>query len=250
MVALTTKSFGVAIADQFIDALASDDMNVNIYLAISHAEPWANDAAANTSFDCTQDKVSAWRGIYAGKKLSVNDVCAVVPRIDWAANTRYAAYTDNANTPFGDNFYIMSNTYNVYKCIENNAGANSTIQPTYITTSTNNKETDGYVWKYMYTLSVADRNKFLTPNWMPTRTLPLDDGSLQWDVQEDAIDGGLEAVFVANNGIGYNNTANVTITFTGDGTAAVGQVTLNISSQTVSNNTMTNPGTGYHYANA
>jgi hypothetical protein len=42
---------------------------------------------------------------------------------------------------------------------------------------------DGYVWKYLYTLSQADVDKYVTDSWLPVKHLLADDGSDQWHVQ-------------------------------------------------------------------
>ena len=89
-------------------------------------------------------------------------------------------------------FYVVTDQLNVYKCLGNNNGGVSTIKPssTSPANTTPAAETDGYIWKYMYTISDADSDKFLTTNWMPVKTLTsTDDGSNQWDVQTNALAG-------------------------------------------------------------
>ena len=63
-------------------------------------------------------------------------------------------------------FYAMTEDYNVYKCLDNNNGSQSTAKPLGtsvdpITTS------DGYVWKYMYTVPINLRGKFLSEQYIP-----------------------------------------------------------------------------------
>lgn len=249
MTAITTRSLGIATAKEFIDAITVPTMNVNVFVAISHVQNWPNDSAPPAPIDCIDDKVGFWRGMIGGKRITGNDICLVVPRVNWTNNTPYTQYT-NDQSLVGNNFYIMTDTFNVYKCLDNANNANSIIKPTYTTIDTTHKESDGYVWKYMLTLSSSDRTRFLSPDWMPIRTLTLDDASLQWDVQEAAHDGGIEIIKVSNGGVGYNNTSNILVSVRGDGTGAVATANMNLVSQTVSFITITNPGTGYHYANA
>ena len=66
-------------------------------------------------------------------------------------------------------FYCVTDDYNVYKCIFNNNNQPSSVRPTgtseqIITLS------DGYKWKYMYTIPLSLRNKFLTLSTMPVTT--------------------------------------------------------------------------------
>jgi hypothetical protein len=64
------------------------------------------------------------------------------------------------------NFYVVTDEFNVYKCLDNNNGAKSTDQP--IGSSVEPIATaDGYIWKYMYNVPINLRNKFLTDNKMP-----------------------------------------------------------------------------------
>ena len=58
--------------------------------------------------------------------------------------------------------------FNVYKCLDNNGGAASTVEPTGTSTSILSTG-DGYKWKYMYTLS-ASTNKFLSTDFMAVAT--------------------------------------------------------------------------------
>lgn len=66
-------------------------------------------------------------------------------------------------------FYCMTNEYHVYKCLNNNNGAPSTVKP-YSTTPGRLTLSDGYVWKYMYTVPIASRNKFMTLFDIPVTT--------------------------------------------------------------------------------
>ena len=52
----------------------------------------------------------------------------------------------------------MSSTFNVYKCLDNNGNAASTVEPTG-TSSSILTTGDGYKWKYMYTLSATQQDK-------------------------------------------------------------------------------------------
>ena len=66
-------------------------------------------------------------------------------------------------------FYVVTDEYNVYQCLDNNNGAPSTIKPTG-TSYDANETTDGYVWKFLYNIPIALRNKFLTDVYMPVVT--------------------------------------------------------------------------------
>lgn len=243
---VVSKNFGVQTAQELIrDSL---DNRANTYLVFAKVEPWANDASPNTPLDNTQNYVNLWRSAVGGKRITGNDMITAVPRVNWTANTVYNAYSDIAQTE-QTNFYVLTSDFNVYKCIFNNNGANSTVKPTYNSPDQTSREADGYIWKYMLTLSTSDRVRFLSNDYIPIKTLSLNDGSLQWQVQQAAIDGSLNAITISNSGINYTNSANVSATIAGDGTLATAIVNLNTTTNSVANLIITEPGSGYHYAN-
>lgn len=63
-------------------------------------------------------------------------------------------------------FYVVTDEFNVYKCLDNNLNAQSTVKPTG---ATNDPVvlSDGYMWKFMYNIPIALRNKFLTSDYIP-----------------------------------------------------------------------------------
>jgi hypothetical protein len=83
-------------------------------------------------------------------------------------------------------FYIITDEMKVYKCLSNNSGGISSIKPTSTDTITPTTLSDNYVWKYLFTVSISDSQRFYTANWIPVKTLKDDDTSLQWDVQENS----------------------------------------------------------------
>lgn len=113
------------------------------------------------------------------KKITTADISYIIPRYDWVANTVFDMY-DDAITPTNlstteassletAKFYCMTPDYHVYKCIDNNGGAASTVQP-YGTSYKLLELSDGYIWKYMYTVPVSSRNKFMTLYDIPVTT--------------------------------------------------------------------------------
>jgi len=66
-------------------------------------------------------------------------------------------------------FYVVTDEYNVYKCLDNNNNAISTYKPVGTTVDPVIMP-DGYMWKYMYSIPIALRNKFLTDSYMPVVT--------------------------------------------------------------------------------
>ena len=64
------------------------------------------------------------------------------------------------------NCYALTDDFNVYKCLDNNKGGLSTYKPVGTVVDPVNMP-DGYMWKYLYSIPIALRNKFLTDVYMP-----------------------------------------------------------------------------------
>lgn len=240
MPAVISYKFRVHNAEQFKEAL-DEPANSVIYFYIGGVSPYANElsppspgsSVANTEF-------VPWRDMIAAKRLFGNDVSHVVKRHNWSSGIVYSQYDDQIVNLTTDNFYVLTDEYNVYKCLFNNSGVVSTSKPTGTSTSSITTA-DGYVWKYMYTISTGDALKFLTASHIPVKTLSTDDGSNQWNVQQAAVPGAIDIIKVTSAGAGYTSTPTVQIV--GDGANAT--ATAIVSSNTISAISVNTRGTGY-----
>jgi hypothetical protein len=101
-------------------------------------------------------------------------------------------------------FYVMTEDFNVYKCLDNNNNSASTVKP--LGTSVNPIETaDGYRWKYMYNVPINLRNKFLSDAQIPV---------ISALTNQFYSNGSMDSIIINNKGSGYSQA---TITVTGDG---------------------------------
>ena len=241
MASLVTSKFRVHNAQQFAEAF-TETSNTVMYLFVGKNNAWTNDNSPPTPVNSTANvEYTPWRDMYAAKRITSSDVTHAVPRYDWTSGTVYVYYDDtDTNLIESDNFYVMTEDYNVYKCLWNASGAASTTKPTGVSTSPFTAA-DGYIWKYMYTVTTAKALKFLTNDYIPVQTLASDGGEDQWDVQTAAVDGGIHVVKVTAGGTGYASAPAVTIT--GDGTGATANST--ITANVVTAVTITAAGTGY-----
>ena len=241
MASIVTTKFRVHNAEQFAEAF-SETSNTIMYLFIGKNTTFPDDNNPPTPVNSTANvEYTPWRDMYAAKRITTADVTHAIPRYDWTSGTVYDKYDDqDTNLLESDDFYVITEDYNVYKVLGNAGGTASTTKPTGVST-TPFTAADGYVWKYMYTVTTAKALKFLTNDYIPVQTLASDDGTDQWDVQAAAIDGGVHVVNVTAGGSGYGSAPAVTIA--GDGTGATANST--IVSGAVTAVTITNPGTGY-----
>lgn len=221
--------------------------NDYFYFYASRALPWSNDAVPDTPEDSQKQLAECRKQTLFVKRVQAADACLLARRIDWINGTVYDEHDDGytealtassgATTLSLANFYIMTGDFNVYKCIENNNGGTSIYKPTSTGTETFALN-DGYKWKFMFQVSVADRGKFLTLDYIPVRKVS-GSGQPSFDVN-----GEVDAITVTSGGSSYTTVPAVTIE--GDGTGASGTAVM--SAGAVQSITLDTEGYGYSFA--
>lgn len=235
-------------AENFIKL--TSNLSASLYTTFGKNQEWPNDLSPPTEAATTATEYDVWFNMIGAKKITSNDIRQCIRRVDWSENTVYSQYDDQNANLFSNNFYVLTSDNRVYKCLNNKNGSNSTVEPTSTNTSATTTLSDGYRWKYMYSLSEEDILRFTLDDYIPIRKLENDDGSDQWDIQDNAVKGAVHSIIVTNSGSGYTNTDNIIITIVGDGTGAYATVGLNVVAQTVTHITMVTEGSGYTRANA
>jgi hypothetical protein len=247
----TFNSLRVNIAEQFKESVSEPSPNTKVYLTYGKSLPWSNEDQPNTANSSVSTEYEIWDNMIGAKKVTGSDMRHVIPRYNWTLNTDYTAYSDTDTDLYNSNtkFYVVTSQNHIFKCLSNNSSSNSTVEPSALNFNTATTIVqDGYVWKYMYSLTDQDLLRFTTSDYVPVKTLNSNDGSTQWTVQQAAIEGGIYAAPIISGGSGYTNTSNIVVLISGDGSSAIATASINLSSNTVSNLTITNPGSGYTYA--
>lgn len=113
-------------------------------------------------------------------EIGPSDVSIVIDRLDWQAGFIYDEYDlytkDNLaysgatslDTAF---FFVVTDEFNVYKCLQNNQNTISFVKPTGTQILPIGPLADGYVWKFMYNIPLYLRNKFLSATQIPVTTV-------------------------------------------------------------------------------
>ena len=274
MAAIITEKFRLNNAKQFVEDITQSSSVAYSFIGRGHS--WTDDSTPPTPVDSPNDEYDAYRNMVALKKISTSDISHAIVRRDWTTGTTYDEYrhnysssntSHNSKTTLWDSlFYVVTDDYNVYKCIANDNNTASTVKPDHTTLATPT-ESDGYQWKFMYSISASDVIKFVTNDFIPVKTLGAklavaggvdtgsqdgrlgdaasDDGSAQWDVENGAVDGALDRVRVVSAGSGYTaSTTTANITIRGDGSSGVATVVTN-GSGGVSSVSVTTAGSGY-----
>lgn len=147
--------------------------------------------------------VEAYRNMMMGKRVANTDVVLMVRNIAYESNRVFDMY-DDANTEImdGDFFAIVNSGsfHHVWKCLDNNNGANSTVEPDIDDVDPEDlsyRTNDGYMWKYLFSTTNANRLKFATSTHFPI--------AANTDVVDAAIDGSIDVIRVEDGGRGYDN---------------------------------------------
>ena len=266
MPAIITNKFRVHNQEQFVESFSESGANV-YYLGIGRPQAYTtatrpdsrtdnsgSDSAPLTPVDSIGDEFYTFDDMLAAKKVATSDISIVIPRRNWATGTVYDYYrhdygnrvtggtstqtaASGATSLFDATFYVMSSTFNVYKCLDNNSGANSTVEPTG-TSSSILTTGDGYKWKFMYTLSAGQQTNFLSTDFMAVATNST--------VSSAAVDGAVNIVKIKTAGSGGTNGTHTGVAIRGDGSSGV--ATVIVSGGAVTTVTVTTPGTGYTFA--
>ena len=215
MPSVTSKKLPYIAAVQFKESFYEPSPEVG-YVYVGNHLSYPNESIAESTIDSVNDEKLVWENMIAAKKITGNDVELVIPKISWTANTKYKQYDDLIaleDLLTGNNslnvkpMYVFTSQRNVYKCLSNNASANSTVEPTgdYTSSNGNIATSDGYIWKYMF--NVKPSNRFLTNDWIPA---PTSTNQLDYSVDPiGVVDGELTTIVVVNTGSGFyeNNVA-------------------------------------------
>ena len=243
-------------AGNFIEAFGEATPDV-IYLFIGKNDAWSgtsegeyagtasSDTAAPTPIDTVVSDFKHHDNMLALKKVAAGDIKRVIKRLDWTTGTVYDEWDHTVDDFYDKNYFVMTDNFNVYKCISNNRGVASTVKPTGQSTSISEitELSDGYRWKFMYEVPSADVAKFVTKNWIPIQTLTSDNSTAQWTVQQAAVDGAIDHIDVTAVGSGYSDAPAITFTG-GGGSGATGTAVIN-SSGVITAITINNGGASY-----
>ncbi len=235
MTAIIKKTLGYVIADTIINDIRSN--RAKYYYFIGKSTPFENNTQSFEptfpSVDSVMNEQDTRTEMTLLRKIPISDVSMVMPRKNWIPNTVFNMYDALSGNK---DFYCVNSQNNVYKCLDNNKGSLSTIEPTSITTDAFTLS-DGYKWKFMYTIPLALKNKFMTSEYIPViRALN----------NRFFSNGSIQAVNIVNQGSGYTQ-ATTTAIINGNGQGA--SMTPVIENGQLVDLIIDNPGSGYTYAN-
>ena len=258
-----TDKFKKQVLDDLLQDF-NDSASNRYYAGIGRSEDWNDSDIATVPTNNLRETRLA-RGSLQSLKL-IQDASYVLPRRSWVANLIYDAY-DDADVGFPENpFYAINANNEIYICLEQGKKQDgttqlSTIQPTGQTTGTPFRTSDGYTWKFLYSIGALRADKFLSSAFMPvTFVTAVDSDSPAEDlqqniVQNNAVKGQIVGYKITNGGSGYTSNPDVTIVGNGSNATAfavrAGEtiVDIKVKADSSGNSSASYYGTGYDYAN-
>ena len=267
MPAIITNKFRIHNQEQFVESFSESSPNV-YYMGIGRPQAFTtstrgdsrtqfegSDSSPLTPVDSVSQEFNTFDDLLAAKKVTTVDASVVIPRRNWTSGTVYDMYrhdyghyvtgsttsvvtADSGATALYDTtFYVMTDDFNVYKCLDNNNGGTSTTKPTGTSTSILSTA-DSYKWKFMYSLSASQQANFLSTDFMAVATNST--------VSSAAVNGAVNLVKIKTAGSGGTNGTHTGVPIRGDGSSGAASVT--VSGGAVTAVTVTTPGTGYTFA--
>ena len=275
MAAIVTDQFRILNASNFVDNVT--DSNNSYYVFVGLSNPTTSGFGRKTDFNTDTpsptDNINYMNfvgdNMSFGKKVTSDNVRRLVRKISWSRGTKYEMYRHDYNlnntSPitgsarlYDSNYYVMNSDFKVYICIDNgssgiNTTGNSSLdEPTFTDLEPSKAGTsgDGYLWKYLFTVSPSDIIKFDSTDFISVSN----DWSTSTDSQIVAVrDNGdsdtnnnqIKKVYIENQGTGYANGTGQEVNILGDGTG--GKVVVDVVNGKITNAVVSAGGKGYTY---
>ena len=266
MPAIITDQIRVLNAENFVNGISTTTNSYYVFIGLPNATEINSDWNTNTPapIDNFDDHDNIYDTLISAKKINSSDVLQVIRKISWTSGTIYEMYRHdydiNNTTPqtnssnlYNSNFYVMNSDFRVYECIYNGAnptnsgkGIASLEEPTH-TDLQPRLESDGYLWKYLYTIKPSDIVKFDSVDYIPVPQNWLTNSDTL-DVRNAAVDGKIETVVIEDTtsaAYQFSGTKN-NVPIRGDGQDGEASVTFVNGKPTAVQ--VTNGGTGYSFA--
>jgi len=227
MTAIVTDAFKHKIAEDLFTELGNASDANEFYIGIGKTDQYDSSDTTITPLRHQFDDRIARGNLESVKKVTAQSF--VVARNNWTSGTTYDAWNDKQVGYSTNPYYVLTEDNEVYICLQQSKSATgtpnpSTVKPSYTNAAANAnhsfKTSDGYRWKFLYSISAGDATNFLTSAFIPTQKITVDSAStnaftiLQKNVQSTAVPGQIMGVEVVNGGDGY--TSAPTITFGGN----------------------------------
>lgn len=170
---MATKLITTKAKTNFGDLFKDSTANNNYYFFVGNHTESSNTLIEDVEFTVNDLYLQPFNNMIQGKLIQSSDICPIIEKKEYTSNTIYDMYEHDVDLSEAD-YYVSvdeGSYIHVYKCLDNNLGGYSTIQPTFSHISGANTQfyrtSDGYAWKYMYSFSDAQDLKFGSAKYIP-----------------------------------------------------------------------------------
>jgi len=164
-------------------ALVTNYYNNNLYMVLGKTDAWDDEQNPPQAMNYTKEDYNDLNDALFFKKLSSANATMGIKRNQWESGIIYDAFRTDLELDTIE-YYITNNSNRIYICLDNNDGIPSTSEPTDINTTFDSFKTgDGYTWKFVG--EVSDAN-FISTDYIPVIKVLSDNGSKQWEIQQNS----------------------------------------------------------------
>jgi hypothetical protein len=273
MSAIISDQFRILNAETFVKSFTGIGTTTNVYYTFIGL-PNSTDTATgsgttdwNTNTPSPKDMFKEQNDYYdtmlALKKVTTQDVRRMVRKVNWTSSVKYDMYRHDYNVSnlssitgatnlYDANYYVVNTNFQVYICLQNGTdpehptGQPSLDEPTFtdLEPRAAGSSGDGYIWKYLFTISPNDIIKFDSLDFIPVPSNWGNDADSA-SIKNNAISGEIKIVTITNRGNQYSPAGTYkNIPILGDGTG--GRVSISVGADgKVSSVDVTNGGSRY-----
>ncbi len=272
MAAIITDQIRILNAKNFVSGVTASTNAYYSFIGLTNAtdflSTWDQDPPSpKDNFD---EENQYWDSMVALKKINSQDVRQVVTKRSWSSGTTYDMYrhdysrsntakVSGATNLYSASYFVINSDFRVYACLQNGTtpdtpnGKPSLDEPTFTDLEPRSAGTsgDGYIWKYLFTVSPSDIIKFdsteyitLPPNWSTSTDPQI--SAIRENGDSEINNNQLKAVSIENAGFGYGLGLDTELDILGDGTG--GKVVVSTDSNgRIVDAQVSSGGKGYSY---
>ena len=283
MPAIVTDQFRILNATNFVESV--ENTNNSYYVFVGLANPkgtdqairvgfgrdtkWNDDGGTPAPVDSFSYRAHVGDTMSFGRKVSSANIRRIIRRVDWVQGQRYEIYRDDysasnqspltkSNRLYDANYYVLNSDFKVYICIDNGSSGTNELgnvsqdEPTFtdLEPSKAGNSGDGFIWKYLFTISPSDIVKFdsteyitVPNNWATSTDSQI--RAVRENGDSNVNNNQIKHVYIENAGANYTTGNGFEVDILGDGTG--GRARVDIVDQKISNVTVSSGGKGYSY---
>ncbi len=281
MPAIVTDQFRILNASNFVENVTNGSNSYYVFIGLANpltpsansnlfGRNWEwNTGGTPSPVDNFSESYHTGDTILYGKRITADNIRRVIRKVSWSPNTKYDFYRDdvsydnktkntNVSNLYASNYYVINKEFKVYICISNGAtgdqenGNISADEPNFtdLEPSKAGGSGDGYLWKYLFTVSPADIIKFDSTEYI---TVPNNWGtsidpsirSVRENADSTVNSNQIKNVYIENTGTGYGPFEGRECDILGDGSGAKARV--DASNNKITSVVVSAGGKGYTY---